>query len=93
MSRLPRRGEYGFDGNVKGLLALIAVTIALLMAAVALALAGVAGVAAITALVLVLLSATLGFGLHTTRRGKFIVWAEILDSLSLRGNERVLDVG
>ena len=31
--------------------------------------------------------------LYTTRRGKFQVWQSILDALSLRGNERVLDLG
>jgi SAM-dependent methyltransferase len=31
--------------------------------------------------------------LHTTRRGKFQVWDEILDALHLRGDERVLDMG
>ena len=31
--------------------------------------------------------------LYTTRRGKFHVWQTILDGLSLRGNERVLDLG
>lgn len=31
--------------------------------------------------------------LYTTRRGKFQVWQSILDGLSLRGNERVLDLG
>jgi ubiquinone/menaquinone biosynthesis C-methylase UbiE len=31
--------------------------------------------------------------LYTTRRGKFLVWNEILDDLHLRGNERVLDMG
>jgi arsenite methyltransferase len=30
---------------------------------------------------------------YTTRRGKFIVWNEILDGLRLRGDERVLDMG
>src|SRR5262249_35042663 len=34
-----------------------------------------------------------GIYVHTTRRGKFLVWAEILDSLALRGDKRVLDVG
>lgn len=33
------------------------------------------------------------FFLHTTRRGKFRVWTEILESLHLRGDERVLDMG
>jgi ubiquinone/menaquinone biosynthesis C-methylase UbiE len=30
---------------------------------------------------------------HTSRRGKFLVWREILDRLGLEGNERVLDLG
>jgi len=35
----------------------------------------------------------LGIYVHTTRRRKFLVWAELLDSLRLQGDERVLDVG
>jgi ubiquinone/menaquinone biosynthesis C-methylase UbiE len=31
--------------------------------------------------------------LHTTLRGKFLVWAELLDRLGLRGDERILDLG
>ena len=34
-----------------------------------------------------------GFYLHTTRRGKFLVWGELLDGLGLRGDERLLDLG
>jgi arsenite methyltransferase len=30
---------------------------------------------------------------HTTRRGKFAVWAELLDRLELKGDERLLDIG
>lgn len=37
--------------------------------------------------------AILGAYLHATLRGKFIVWAEILDELKLRGDERILDMG
>lgn len=93
MSKLRRRGEYGFDGGLTGFLGMTVVTVVLLVTAVALALAGFVGGAAVTALVVALLVSLLGFGLHTTRRGKFLVWAEILDSLPLRGDERVLDVG
>jgi len=32
-------------------------------------------------------------GLYTSRRGKFVVWPAIVDGLSLRGDERVLDLG
>jgi arsenite methyltransferase len=93
MTKLQRRGEYGFDGNMTGLLGTTAVTAGLLMAAAALALGGFVGTAAATALMGALLLTTLGIYVHTTRRGKFLVWAEILDSLRLRGDERVLDVG
>jgi ubiquinone/menaquinone biosynthesis C-methylase UbiE len=31
--------------------------------------------------------------LYTTLRGKFVVWAELLDRLGLRGDERILDLG
>src|SRR5713101_10177795 len=34
-----------------------------------------------------------GFGLYASRRGKFVVWSELLDQLSLRGDERILDLG
>lgn len=37
--------------------------------------------------------AVLGFYLYTTLRGKFVVWAELLDHLNLRGDERILDLG
>jgi ubiquinone/menaquinone biosynthesis C-methylase UbiE len=38
-------------------------------------------------------SVCLAFGLYASRRGKFVVWARLLDRLSLRGNERILDIG
>jgi arsenite methyltransferase len=34
-----------------------------------------------------------GTFLHTTRAGKFAVWAELLDRLELTGGERLLDIG
>jgi len=40
-----------------------------------------------------LVGACMGCGLCASRRGKFIVWAELLDQLKLRGNERILDIG
>ena len=75
------------------LLTLIAVPAMLLIAAAALALTGLVVAAIVAALVAALLLATLGVSLHTTRRGKFMLWAEILDGLRLRGDERVLDAG
>jgi SAM-dependent methyltransferase len=34
-----------------------------------------------------------GFGLHSSLRGKFIVWRSVLDGLQLKGDERLLDLG
>lgn len=34
-----------------------------------------------------------GFGLYASRRGKFVVWEELLRNLNLKGNEWVLDLG
>ncbi|MEU4241927.1 class I SAM-dependent methyltransferase [Actinoplanes sp. NPDC026619] len=45
------------------------------------------------AAVFVYLAGSAALYLHTTKRGKFAVWAEILDDLGLRGDERVLDLG
>ena len=36
---------------------------------------------------------SIGFFLHTTRRGKFLVWRELIDGLRLHGDERILDLG
>jgi ubiquinone/menaquinone biosynthesis C-methylase UbiE len=33
------------------------------------------------------------FYLHGTLRGKFVLWAKLLDGLRLRGDERILDMG
>jgi arsenite methyltransferase len=40
-----------------------------------------------------LVAACMGLGLHASRRGKFVVWTELIDQLALRGNERILDLG
>jgi ubiquinone/menaquinone biosynthesis C-methylase UbiE len=38
-------------------------------------------------------TACVGCGLYTSLRGKFAVWSELLDGLTLRGDEDVLDLG
>jgi arsenite methyltransferase len=40
-----------------------------------------------------ILIASVVSGLYTSRRGKFVVWSDLLDSLPLRGDERVRDLG
>lgn len=38
-------------------------------------------------------TACAGCGLYASRRGKFLVWSELLEELKLRGDERILDLG
>lgn len=94
----PRRGSYGFDAPYAPLL--MALGGACLLALFALALwnnelnsarqviktiaPGVAGL---------WLFLNAGVYVHTTRTGKFGVWAEVLDQLELKGDERLLDIG
>jgi arsenite methyltransferase len=84
-----RRGDYGFDAPY--------VIVGFSLAALAALGLGVFGAS--------LWVHIIGFGnffwfsfsalsfLFTTRRGKFLVWSELLDGLSLKGNETILDVG
>ncbi len=91
---LDHGGEYGVDGNIVGVLGMTAAAISLLAVAVVLFATGEHGVLAVASLVgAAALLLTMGIYLHTTRRGKFAVWAELLEALRLSGNERVLDVG
>ena len=80
-----RRGSYGIDAPYGP--AFIAV-----LAALELTLAVILGKLLILLAALFIL-AILGLYLHGTLRGKFVVWAELLDTLNLRGDERVLDLG
>lgn len=80
-----RRGAYGIDAPYGP--AFMAV-----MAALEFALAIILGKVWILLAGLFIL-AILGFYLHGTLRGKFVVWAELLERLDLRGDERILDLG
>jgi arsenite methyltransferase len=80
-----RRGRYGIDPPYGP--AFMAV-----LAALELALAVILG-KVLNLLAALFILAILGFYLHGTLRGKFVVWAELLDTLNLRGDERVLDMG
>ena len=90
------RGDYGFDG------ALTTVGVLSAIGAVGLFFAGLAFFRARSGRVLsavldlvvgLLMLQALPNYLYSTRRGKFAVWAELLDGLRLRGDERVLDLG
>jgi SAM-dependent methyltransferase len=80
-----RRGSYGIDAPYAP--AFIAV-----LAAFEFALAVLFGKVRIL-LDAVFILAVLGFYLYGTLRGKFLLWAGLLDSLHLRGDERILDMG
>lgn len=92
VTKRTRQSDFGFDGNMVGLAAMVVVVAALSLAAV-FEYARHIGIAAIAAFVAAYLAAMIGFYLYTTRRGKFAVWAEILGALRLHGDERVLDAG
>jgi arsenite methyltransferase len=80
-----RRGSYGIDAP-------FAPVFIAVLAALEVALAVISGsVRPLLAALFIL--AILGFYLYTTLRGKFVVWAELLDQLNLRGDERILDLG
>lgn len=88
----PRRGEYGFDAPY----------VPALMGAGASLLLGGAGFRAISGdvggLVSMGLSGAFLLGcassyVYTTRAGKFRVWDDVLESLNLRGDEHLLDLG
>ena len=80
-----RRGSYGIDAPIApafiAVLAALEFTLAVLLGKVHILLAAL------------FILAILGFYLHGTLRGKFVLWAGLLDSLNLRGDERILDMG
>ncbi len=80
-----RRGSYGVDAPY-------APAFLTGLAALYLVLAVVSG-RLMYVLAFALISAVDAAYLYTTLRGKFVVWAELLDRLNLRGDERVLDLG
>jgi SAM-dependent methyltransferase len=99
MSSLPsRRGAYGFDAPYAPLLMALGGACLLVLSAwglcsgemnstphaISIFAPGVAGL---------WLFLNAGFFVYTTRVGKFDVWAELLDRLELKGDERLLDIG
>ena len=80
-----RRGSYGIDAP-------LAPAFMGVVAALNLVLAAISGkVTNLLSGLFVL--AILALYLHGTLRGKFIAWAHLLDTLNLRGDERILDMG
>ncbi len=80
-----RRGSYGIDAPIAPAF-LAALTVVYLVVSI------ISGRWQ-TLVPLAFMLAFLGFYLHGTLRGKFVVWAGLLDQLHLRGDERILDLG
>lgn len=80
-----RRGSYGIDAPYWAAFALVLTAINIVNAIIACKTFMIVPVA--------LMLGVVGFGLHTTLRGKFEVWADLLGKLPLRGDERILDLG
>jgi len=87
-----RHGEYGFDSPYVPIGMAAAALAAACIAAVLFAFSfpWLAGLSFAVAAVFAVSTASF---IWTTRRGKFIVWGELLDALALKGDEHVLDVG
>lgn len=88
-----RRGDYGFDAPLTGLLPPIAGGLTLAALSAYHRGRGRAALANIELLGSLPLLLTGAVYLHATRRGKFHVWADLLEGLGLRGNEHGLDMG
>jgi ubiquinone/menaquinone biosynthesis C-methylase UbiE len=84
-----RRGSYGIDAPY-ALAAAAVLTVANLIIAIVNAIISGRVWPFLPALFLLTIVALV---FHTTLRGKFVVWAELLDKLGLRGDERILDLG
>ena len=80
-----RKGSYGIDAPY--LLPVLAVLVA------ANAVNGVVSGSVWPFLGAAAVLACAGCGLYASRRGKFVVWAGLLERLRLRGDERALDLG
>ena len=80
-----RKGSYGFDAPkllpVLGLLFIVNVVQGIIVRS----LWPLLGAA--------LILGCAGVGLYASRRGKFAIWARLLDQLRLSGDERILDIG
>jgi SAM-dependent methyltransferase len=84
-----RRGSYGIDAPYWVAVIVVLTVVELVLAILTAILSGRVWLF-LPVLILVTIAASV---LHTTLRGKFVVWAGLLDKLNLRGDERLLDLG
>jgi arsenite methyltransferase len=89
---MERRGDYGYDAPY-ALIAFAFLAVISVAAAVVGVLSERGHMAALMSFYGAFFLANALSFFYTTRYGKFQVWSEILDTLRLRGDERVLDLG
>lgn len=82
---LPRKGTYGVDAPYLLFIPPIVIFAYVVWGAMTRTIGPFIGVAIMTACA--------GSGWYASRRGKFVVWDNVLDQLALRGDERLLDLG
>src|SRR6476646_7938291 len=93
------KADYGFDGDYSTVPAPVVAGItgltstALLVSAARSLDKGRRRSAAVTGVSGALIATTAALFVQATRVGKFTVWAELLDALELRGDEKLLDLG
>jgi SAM-dependent methyltransferase len=92
MPEVRQSGEYGYDAPY-ALIAFTAIAFAGIVTAVAAGIGHHAGLVRIAAGYAVFFGLNAASFYYTTRHGKFQEWERILDRLSLRGDEQVLDMG
>jgi SAM-dependent methyltransferase len=94
----PRRGAYGFDAPYAPILMALGGACLLAIALSGLWHGGIHSTRSAISIVApgvaaIWLFLNAGVFIHTTRAGKFAVWADLLDRLELCGDERLLDIG
>lgn len=88
-----RRGEYGFDEPVWPILLSLVGVILLIVGFLSLKVFNIPILSGICFVCTVVFFFSAAGYIYTTRQGKFLVWAEILLQLDLRGDEQLIDLG
>ncbi len=88
-----RRGRYGIDGGAIVIPVFGALQVGLASTVLWAMRHRRCGIAKLVGIAGLAVAGSAASYLYSTGRGKFAVWTDVLDELSLRGNEDVLDVG
>lgn len=92
VSPAQRNGSYGVDAPAQ-ILWMGGFAVVFFVAALIFGLLGSAGALGWFVFLGIVMLIQLALYVHSTRRGKFEVWEQVLDDLRLRGDESLLDMG